>query len=111
MLLSFSTAMFGGALVLAALAPIVAIYYHTSAIVGVPLALGSVIAAIAIAALIFARSVYQRLPTVGSRKASLFAVALLVLLYCAALVQFIALASPIIGELTPFDTGVDGWLR
>ena len=39
---AFATSIFGGTLVLATLAPLVAIYYHTSLKVGVPLALGSV---------------------------------------------------------------------
>src|SRR3569623_674374 len=39
---AFATSIFGGTLVLATLAPLVAIYYHTSSKAGLPVALGSV---------------------------------------------------------------------
>ncbi|MGE3765249.1 MAG: hypothetical protein AB7L94_23510, partial [Kofleriaceae bacterium] len=43
---AFATSIFSGTLVLATLAPLVAIYYHTSSRAGVPLALGSVFVAL-----------------------------------------------------------------
>ncbi|MBV8757948.1 MAG: hypothetical protein JO257_11750, partial [Deltaproteobacteria bacterium] len=54
---AFATSIFGGTLVLATLAPLVAIYYHTSSKAGLPLALGSVFVALATASLLFARAV------------------------------------------------------
>ena len=104
---SFATSIFGGTLVLATLAPLVAIYYHTSAKAGVPLALGSVFVALATASMLFARSVSRRMTTGQGRAASLVAVAVLVALFLAALLQFVALAAPIIGEGTAFDGGFD----
>lgn len=101
---AFATSIFGGTLVLATLAPLVAIYYHTSSKAGMPLALGSVFVALATASLLFARAVAKRV----SEKKSLFAVGVLVAMFLAALLQFVALAAPIIGTHgTEFDGGFD----
>jgi hypothetical protein len=101
---TFATSIFGGTLVLATLAPLVAIYYHTSSKAGLPLALGSVFVALATASLLFARAVARRV----SERKSLFAVVVLVALFLAALLQFVALAAPIIGTHgTTFDGGFD----
>jgi hypothetical protein len=101
---AFATSIFGGTLVLATLAPLVAIYYHTSSKAGLPLALGSVFVALATASLLFARAVARRV----SEKKSLIAVGVLVVLFLAALLQFVALAAPIIGTHgTAFDGGFD----
>jgi hypothetical protein len=109
---AFATAIFGGTLVLATLAPLVAIYYHTSSKAGVPLALGSVFVALATATLLFARAVARRVAAhAGSegegRIASLIAVAVLVAVFVAALLQYVAVAAPIIGEVTRFNGGFD----
>ncbi|HEY5920433.1 MAG TPA: hypothetical protein VIV11_02125 [Kofleriaceae bacterium] len=110
---AFARAIFGGALVLATLAPLVAIYYHTSSKAGIPIALGSVFIALGTATLLFGRAVVRRmLENTGSattgRMASLIAVVVLVTLFVAALMQYVAVASPIIGEVgTRFDGGFD----
>jgi len=104
---TFATSIFGGTLVLATLAPLVAIYYHTSSKVGVPLAVGSVFTALAIASLLFGRAVARRVSGRPGRTASLVAVGVLVGLFLAALLQFVALAAPIISEVTPFSGGFD----
>jgi Na+/melibiose symporter-like transporter len=111
---AFAFAIFGGTLVLATLAPLVAIYYHTSSKAGVPLALGSVFVALATATLLFGRAVARRvLEHTGSetsgRAASLLAVVVLVALFVAALLQYVAVASPIIGDATRFDGGFDSF--
>lgn len=105
---AFATSIFGGTLVLATLAPLVAIYYHTSTKAGVPLALGSVFVALATASLLFARAVARRVAG-RPRGGSLVAVVVLVVLFLAALLQFVAMASPIIGAGTAFDAGFDGF--
>jgi hypothetical protein len=113
---AFASAIFGGTLVLATLAPLVAIYYHTSSKAGVPLALGSVFVALATATLLFGRAVARRvMANTGSetsgRTASLLAVVVLVTIFVAALLQYVAVAAPIIGEAgTRFDAGFDGLL-
>ena len=104
---SFATSIFGGTLVLATLAPLVAIYYHTSSIAGLPIVLGSVFVALATASLLFGRSVARQLAGDPRRRASLVAVGVLVALYLAALLQFVAMASPIIASATPFEGGFD----
>jgi hypothetical protein len=110
---TFATSIFGGTLVLATLAPLVAIYYHTSSKAGVPLALGSVFVALATATLLFGRAVQRRvMANTGSettgRAASVLAVAVLVTIFVAALLQYVAVASPIIGDVgTRFDGGFD----
>jgi hypothetical protein len=104
---AFATSIFGGTLVLATLAPLVAVYYHTSLKVGVPLALGSVFVALATATLLFGRSVKRKVAGTTGRAASLVPVIILVVLFSAALMQFVALASPIIGTVTPFNGGFD----
>ncbi len=104
---AFASAIFGGTLVLATLAPLVAIYYHTSAKAGVPLALGSVFLALAIAFLLFGRAVARRVGGQPGRGASLASVTILVALFSAALLQFVALASPILAATTAFDGGFD----
>ena len=104
---AFATSIFGGTLVLATLAPLVAIYYHTSSKAGLPLALGSVFVALATASLLFGRAVARRVAAEAKRRASLIAVGVLVAVYLAALLQFVAMASPIIGADTRFDGGFD----
>ncbi len=104
---TFATSIFGGSLVLATLAPLVAVYYHTSSKAGVPLALGSVFVALATAALLFGRAVARRVRGQSGRAMSIVCVAILVVLFLAALLQFVALASPIIGTATPFNGGFD----
>lgn len=104
---AFATSIFSGTLVLATLAPLVAIYYHTSSRAGVPLALGSVFVALGTATLLFSRAVKRKIGE-DSRIASLIPVIILVALFSAALMQFVALASPIIGHTgTVFDGGFD----
>jgi hypothetical protein len=109
LVVAFAASIFGGTLVLATLAPLVAIYYHTSSQAGVPLALGSVFVALATATLLFGRAVKRRvLERGGGRAGSLAAVVVLVALFVAALMQYVALAAPIIGEAgTRFDGGFD----
>ena len=104
---AFATSIFGGTLVLATLAPLVAIYYHTSSKAGVPLALGSVFVALATATMLFSRAVGRKVAGQPGRMASLIPVVILVVLFSAALMQFVALASPIIGAVTPFNGGFD----
>ncbi len=104
---AFATSIFGGTLVLATLAPLVAIYYHTSAKAGLPLALGSVFVSLATASLLFARAVVRRLSGQPAKGKSLIAVVVLVGLFLVALLQFVAMASPIIADTTVFDGGFD----
>jgi len=104
---SFATSIFGCALVLATLAPIVAVYYHTSSTAGVPLAIGSVFVALATASLLFGRAVIRRLKGRPGAGMSIACVAIFVILFVLALLQFVALASPIIPDPTRWSGGFD----
>lgn len=109
---AFASSIFGGTLVLATLAPLVAIYYHTSSKAGVPLAIGSVFVSLATGAMLFARTVGRRVVAhangePGGRRASLVAVGVLVTVFVAALLQYVAVAAPIIGEVTRLSGGFD----
>ena len=104
---AFATSIFGGTLVLATLSPLVAIYFHTSSMAGLPLVLGSVFVALATASLLFGRAVARQVAADPKRRASLVAVGVLVALYVAALLQFVAMASPIVAAATPFSGGFD----
>lgn len=91
---------FAATLVLAALSPLVALYYHSSAFWGGPLAMGTVVLALLVgmgsAGRLILRGGHARLP---------FGV--LAGVQMLALLQFIAIASPILPESTIFDRGVD----
>jgi hypothetical protein len=107
LLLSFGSAVFSGTLVLAAAAPLVALYYHTSAWAGPALGIGSVFVALIVACTLFIRgSVARKKPT--SRRRQLIApVVALLFMHVATLLQLVALASPILPETTVFDGGID----
>lgn len=107
LLLSFATGVFSGTLVLAALSPLVGLYYHTSAWVGPALGIGSSFLALGVATAVFLRGVITRTPRSASALALVVPAAVFVLFLVAALIQFIAIASPILPELTPFDGGID----
>jgi hypothetical protein len=71
-----------------------------------------VFVALASATLLFGRAVGRRLlaktgDATSGRATSLLAVIVLVTLFVAALLQYVALASPIIGDVTRFDGGFD----
>ncbi|MCB9745691.1 MAG: hypothetical protein H6740_24165 [Alphaproteobacteria bacterium] len=96
-----------GTLVLAALAPIVALYYHTSGYLGGTLALCTASLALFIGLVVHARATRARAP---ARKGLLGAGApalVMMAVQMAAMVQFIHVASPILPELTVFDGGMD----
>jgi hypothetical protein len=108
MLVALGSAIFSGTLVLAVLSPVVALYYHTSNFAGPFLAMGSAGIALVVSVLLFARSCVRA--KVGPPdQYPLMAIPLVVtaVIQVASLVQLIALASPILPELTIFEAGVD----
>ena len=107
LLMGFATGVFGGTLVLGVLAPLVGIYYHTSAWAGPMLGMGSVFTALAVAMAVFIRNVMKRVPNGTRRRLMLVPIGVFLFMQAATLVQFIALASPILPELTVFDGGID----
>jgi hypothetical protein len=107
LLLSFATSVFAGSLVLAVLAPLLALYYHTSAWAGPLLGLGSTFSALLIATVVFVRGALRRAPPTAGRLAVLLPVLIVVTMQLVTMVQFIAVASPILPEITVFDGGID----
>jgi hypothetical protein len=100
-----AAALLGAALVLVVLAPLIAIYGHTSAWAGPWLTLGSIAGAIGVATLVLARGALR---LGGGRLVALAPVAVLITLQICALLQFVALAAPFVAGGTPFDHGIDG---
>jgi len=94
-------------LVLAALSPLVALYYQTSEHMGGPIAMGVILVAVALGLFNVARSVmHRRGPGVRGPGFALPVVAVIAV-QLAALVQFIHVAHPILPEVTVFDGGID----
>jgi hypothetical protein len=112
LLLAFATSVFAGTMVLAVLSPLVALYYHTSSWAGPYLGMGSAIAALVIAISSFARSAIGRADrSAGDVRLLAIPLVVMVLMQVAALLQLIAMASPILPETTVFDTGIDQLIR
>jgi hypothetical protein len=107
LLVGMSAGNFAAALVLAALAPLVALYYHTTGYLGGALALGVGGLAFLVGMVTVVRAVLSRAAVETGR----WTVALPLLVLCTtqtlALVQFIHVASPILPEVTVFDGGID----
>ena len=94
-------------LVLAALSPVVALYYLTSGSMGGPLAMGVICLAVALGLFNVARAVLRRRPERASAGAVALPLVVIMTVQLASLVQFIHVASPILPEVTVFDGGVD----
>tara|TARA_R110002073_G_scaffold245044_4_gene407468 strand:+ start:53355 stop:54131 length:777 start_codon:yes stop_codon:yes gene_type:complete len=108
LILSICSGVLGGALILAALAPIVGIYYHTSAAIGAKLAVASAFVALGTGGLIMVRNALKQLPAGLSAKSIAMPLAVFVIVLLAAMLQFIALASPVLPAPSVFDGGIDG---
>lgn len=107
LLVAFAGGIFAGTLVLAVLAPILALYYHTSAWAGPMLGIATTFAALGVGGLIFVRAAFRR-AALGPRRASIaIPVTVFLGLQLAAMLQLVALASPIFPEHTVFSKGVD----
>jgi hypothetical protein len=108
--LSICSGVLGGALILAALAPIVGIYYHTSAAIGAKLAIASAFVALGAGGLIMVRNALRQRPD-GMRATSIaMPLGVFVVVLLAAMLQFVALASPVLPVPSAFDGGIDGIL-
>ncbi len=105
--LGFAGSVFGGTLVLAVLAPLVALYYHSSAWAGPMLGVGSAFLALGTGTIMFVRGVVRRLPAGGSVMAALIPAAVILAMQLATLLQLAAVVAPIFPERTPFSGGID----
>lgn len=99
-----------GTLVLAVLAPVVALYYHTSGWLGGTLALGAAALAMLVGVVTMLRGVASRIPEGASNGAVAIPVMVMVAMQLAVMVQLIYVASPILPEITVFDGGMDAVL-
>ncbi len=109
--LGFAGAIFGGTMVLLVLAPLVALYEHSSAWAGPMLGVGSAVLAMATAVVLFVRGVLRRLPEGAPRRTVLVPVAVTLLMQLATLVQLAAVAAPIIPGGTVLSGGIDRLAR
>jgi hypothetical protein len=100
-------ALFDGALVLGACAPLVALYSHTSAAAGPLIAVASVAAALLLALVTFARAALRGAEGYAWPR-RLAVVALAAVVQLAAALQLNVLAAPILPVPTAFRGGVDG---
>jgi hypothetical protein len=94
--------------VLAVLSPLVALYYHSSSWAGPTLAVGSAVAAVLVGAVVLVRGLLKRNREEMKGLAAWLPVVVLKGLQIATLLQFIAILSPILPELTPLSRGIDG---
>lgn len=105
--LGFAGGVFGGTLVLAVLAPLVALYYHSSAWAGPVLGIGSAGLALLAGTIMFVRGVVRRLAPGTKKRTVLLPVAVTLAMQLLTLLQLTALASPIFPERTALSGGID----
>ncbi|MBX3259847.1 MAG: hypothetical protein KIS78_36780 [Labilithrix sp.] len=109
--LGFSGGVFGGTLVLAVLAPLVALYYQSSAWAGPLLGIGSAALALVVGTVMFVRGTIRRLPPGAPKLAALLPVVVTLGMQLLTLLQLAAIAAPIFPERTPFSGGIDHLAR
>jgi hypothetical protein len=107
LLTSFAVGVFAGTLVLAVIAPLVALYYHSSGWAGPMLGIGSVFASLVIGSLVFIRAIRRRMRKGMAWLPAAAPVLILIVFQLATLIQLISIAQPIMPELTVFDGGID----
>jgi hypothetical protein len=105
--LAHAGAVFGASLVLALLAPIVALYQYSSEWAGPVVAMASVVLAGALGLALLRRGLAKLVPDAKSRRGMLAPVALLCVLQAAALLQLAAIAPPVMPHRTVFGHGID----
>lgn len=106
--LSQATGTLAAALVLASVAPLIGLLYHSSDGLGGIAAVGTTFVAIGSGLFVFFRALWARSGKVQKR--ALIPAIALVTLQLVSVVQLVGLASPILPEVTPFSRGADGLL-
>jgi hypothetical protein len=110
LLFAHSAAAFAGALLLAMLAPIIAIYQLSSPWAGFYIATGSAVLALAVGGAILVRVVKKLLPS-GERSALALPVVLLFVVGIGTLSQLASVMSPIFPNRTAFGQGIDSFVE
>jgi hypothetical protein len=111
LLMGLVTANLTAASVLAVSAPLVALYYLTTDFLGGTLAIGVACGAVIVGVLSGMRSIAWRVPEDVSVLRYAPVIAVMTGVQLLALVQLVALASPILPEMTVFDGGMDSILE
>ena len=111
LLMGLVTANLTAAAVLAVSAPIVALYYLTTDFLGGTLAIAVACGAVCIGVLSGMRSIAWRIPADVNVLRLAPVIAVMTGVQLLALVQLVALASPILPEMTVFDGGMDAILE
>lgn len=109
--LGFVGGIFGGTLVLAVLAPLVALYYQSSAWAGPMLGVASAFLALGTGTIMFVRGLLRRLPPGASKLAALVPAFVILAMQLATLLQLASVVAPIFPERTPFSGGIDHFRR
>ncbi len=109
LLLAHARAILAGSLLLGTLVPIVALYYHSSRFAGPLLADATALASLGIGVVVFLR-LALRAPGVHNKIVRIAVPAMMLVVQGAAMLQLIALASPILPDPTMFREGVDGFV-
>jgi hypothetical protein len=107
LLLAHARGLLAGAAILGALVPIVAIYYHSSAVAGPLLAVGTALVALVFGGMMFVRFMAQARGEVPGAWRVAVPVGMLVL-QAAAMLQLVVLVPPILPDKTIFRKGIDG---
>lgn len=107
MMLAYASALFGSTLLLAVMAPLVAIYQHSSSWAGPRIAYGSAIAAVVAFGFFFWRTLRRvSVPGASLGKLAIPAVALIVV-QGLALAQLASVTTPVFRDRTIFGHGID----
>lgn len=109
--LGFAGAIFGGTMVLLVLAPLVALYEHSSAWAGPMLGVASAFLALGTGTIMFVRGLLRRLPPGASKLAALVPAFVILAMQLATLLQLASVVAPIFPERTPFSGGIDHFRR
>jgi hypothetical protein len=107
LVLGHAGAMFGAALVLALLAPLVALFQYSSAWAGPRVALGSAVVGVIVGSLLFARGMKKLWPDPGARRKMAAPAILLCVLQTAALLQLAAVSPHVMPQRTALGRGID----
>jgi hypothetical protein len=107
LLVGHSAGMFTGTLVLALLAPLVALYQYSSAWAGPMVAFVSAVIGILVGVAIAIRVLRKLLPGNEERRGAILPVGLLVVLQTAALLQLASMTSAVFPTRTMFGRGID----
>jgi hypothetical protein len=108
LLLSQARSLLTGSLVLGTLVPIVALYYHSSASAGPVLAVATAVVALLLGGAMFVRLAW-RAPGVENATLRIAIPTTVLLVQAAAILQLIALMTPILPDPTMFNRGIDGF--